>query len=254
VRAPGKSDDIDALAVARAALADPDLPCAVLDEESRHMRRLVDHREQMVQHRTAMQNRVRWFLHELDPEFKPSSLSSIVTLDRVAEWLSDQRHDRATADLCAEMITLIRQATIRINQLKNEITRKVTTTAGHLLDLPGVGPLTAAKLIGEIGNIDRFATSDAFAMYAGTAPIPASSGNRQTVRLNRGGNRQVNAALHRIAITQARCYAPAQEIITRHAAGGRTKKHAYRVLKRRLSNIIYRTLTSHQTRPHTEAA
>jgi transposase len=253
VRTPGKSDEIDALAVARAALADPDLPYAVLDEESRHLRRLVDHREQMVQHRTAMQNRVRWFLHELDPEFKPGSLSSITTLDMVAEWLTGQ-HDHATADLCAELITLIRQGTVRINQLQAEISRKVKTAAGYLLELPGVGPLTAAKLIGEIGNIDRFASSDAFAMYAGTAPIPASSGNRQTVRLNRGGNRQINAALHRIAVTQARYYPPAQEIITRHAAGGRTKKHAYRVLKRRLANVIYRTLTSHQNQPQKAAA
>ena len=202
VRTPGKSDEIDALAVARAALADPDLPHAVLDEDTRRLRRLVDHREQMVQHRTAMQNRVRWFLHELEPEYKPGSLSSIRALDRVSEWLEDDRHDQATAELCAELVTLIRQATVRINQLKNEISRKVDTTAGYLLDVPGVGPLTAAKLLGEIGNINRFGTSDAFAMYTGTAPIPASSGNRQTVRLNRGGNRQINAALHRIAVTK----------------------------------------------------
>lgn len=254
VRAAGKSDDIDALAIARAALANPDLPAAILDESSRQLRRLVDHREQMVGHRTAMQNRVRWFLYELDPEYQPKSLSTIAAADRALRWLADDRHDPHTAALCAELVTLIRQTTVRINQLTAEITRRVRDTANHLLDLPGVGPLTAAKLIGEIGNISRFNNRDAFAMYAGAAPIPASSGNRNVYRLNRGGNRQINAALHRIAVTQARGYPPAQAIIARHSGDGRTKKHAYRVLKRRLANVIYTTLAQHQQPAQTLAA
>ncbi|MFP5331407.1 MAG: IS110 family transposase [Acidimicrobiia bacterium] len=254
VRAAGKSDEIDALAVARAALANPDLPIAVLDGPSRQLRQLVDHREQMVGHRTAMQNRVRWFLHELDPEYQPGSLSSLAGADRVLAWLADGRHDPHTASLCAELVTLIRQATVRINQLKSEITRRVKKIARFLLDLRGVGPLTAAKLIGEIGNITRFKSRDAFAMWAGSAPIPASSGNQNVYRLNRGGNRQVNAALHRIAVTQARDYPPAQAIIARHSGDGRTKKHAYRVLKRRLANVIYTTLVQHQQHTQTRAA
>lgn len=254
VRVAGKSDEIDGLAVARAALANPDLPVAVLDGPSRQLRQLVDHREQMVGNRTAMQNRVRWFLHELDPEYQPGSLSSLAAADRVLRWLADNRHDPHTASLCAELVTLIRQATVRINQLKAEITRRVKKIAAFLLDLHGVGPLTAAKLIGEIGNISRFKSRDAFAMWAGSAPIPASSGNRNVYRLNRGGNRQVNAALHRIAVTQARDYPPAQEIMARHNPDGRTKKHAYRVLKRRLANVIYYTLVHNQQHTQPQAA
>lgn len=254
VRAAGKSDDIDALAIARAALANPDLPIAVLDHTARQLRQLVDHREQMVKHRTAMQNRVRWFLHELDPEYQPGTLSTLAAADRVLKWLTNNRHDPHTATLCAELVSLIRQATIRIKQLENDIKKRVTATAPYLLELPGVGALTAAKLLGEIGNITRFKNRDAFAMYAGTAPIPASSGNYTTYRLNRGGNRQVNAALHRMAVTQARTYPPAQAIIARHASNGRTKKHAYRVLKRRLANLIYHTLTTNQQHPQKLAA
>lgn len=254
VRAAGKSDDIDALAVARAALADPDLPIAVLDQTARQLRQLVDHREQMVQHRTAMQNRVRWFLHELDPEYQPGSLSTLAAADRVITWLTNDRHDPHTAGLCLELVTMIRQATIRINQLEKDIRKPIKATAAYLLELPGVGALTAAKLLGEIGDITRFKSRDAFAMYAGTAPIPASSGNYNTYRLNRGGNRQVNAALHRMAVTQARTYPPAQAIIDRHASSGRTKKHAYRVLKRRLANLIYHTLTTNQQQGQNMAA
>lgn len=254
VRVSGKSDEIDALAVARAAFANPDLPVAVLDGPSRQLRQLVDHREQMVQNRTAMQNRVRWFLHELDPEYQPGSLSSLVAADRVLRWLADGGHDPHTASLCAELVTLIRQATVRINQLQAEITRRVNKLAPYLLELHGVGLLTAAKLIGEIGNISRFKSRDAFAMWAGTAPIPASSGNRNVYRLNRGGNRQVNAALHRMAVTQARDYPPAQDIMARHNPDGRTKKHAYRVLKRRLATVIYYTLVHNQQHTQPQAA
>ena len=103
--------------------------------------------------------------------------------------------------------------------------------AGHpLLELPGAGPLVTAKLVGEIGDIGRFRSSDAFAAFAGVAPIPASSGQTQRMRLNRGGNRQLNRALHTIALAQAIHHAPARAYIERKRAEGKTWREALRAL------------------------
>ncbi|NIP15286.1 MAG: IS110 family transposase [Akkermansiaceae bacterium] len=250
VRTPGKSDPIDALATARAALRERDLPVARLDDPPREVRLLVDHRDQLVRERTRLQSRLRWHLHELDPDYQPTSLSRVNNLDRVTVWL--QRRDGLVVDLCHELVVRIRQITIRADQLETEIARRVARLAPSLLTLPGCGPLTAGKLIGEIGDPSRFSSKDAFALFAGTAPVPASSGNREVFRLNRGGNRQVNAALHRIAVTQARYHPPAQAIIARHNTANGRKRHAYRVLKRRLANVVYRTLLADLQPAHTQ--
>jgi len=102
--------------------------------------------------------------------------------------------------------------------------------------------LVAAKLIGETGDVRRFRSADAFAALAGVAPIPASSGQTRHMRLNRGGNRQLNAALHRIAITQVRLHGPGQLYLEKQMAAGHSKTEALRSLRRRLSDEVYRRL------------
>ena len=124
-----------------------------------------------------------------------------------------------------------------------------------LLELPGCGALTAAKLICEAADITRFKTRDAYAMWAGVAPIPVWSANNTRYRLNRGGNRQTNAALHRIAITQAHIHPDAQAFLKRRIETGSTKREALRLLKRKLANVVYRTLHADtQTTPLAQAA
>jgi transposase len=114
--------------------------------------------------------------------------------------------------------------------------------AHPLLDAPGAGVLTAAKLIAETGDVGRFRSSDAFAAFAGVAPIPASSGQRQRMRLNRGGNRQLNRALHTIATVQAAHHAPAQAYLIRKQAEQKTRREAIRALKRQLVRTVFRRL------------
>lgn len=248
-RTRGKSDPIDALAVARAALREPDLPVASLDGPSREVKLLVDYREALVRERTAAQNRLRWRLHELDPTFDPppGSLDRYRVLDEVAALL--EAHHGMVADLARRETDRIRQITTETNTLEKEITRRVAEIAPSLLELPGCGGLTAAKLVGEAADITRFRNRDAYAMFAGTAPIPVWTANNQRFRLNRGGNRQTNAAIHRIAVTQIRCYPDAKAFMTRRLAAGDTKREALRALKRRLSNVVYRTMIKHQTNP-----
>ena len=110
------------------------------------------------------------------------------------------------------------------------------------MSIPGYGALTAAKLVGETAGVARFRSKSAYARWNGTAPQPASSGNTTRFGLNRGGNRQVNAALHRIALTQARAWTQGRDYITKRTAQGNTKAEALRLLRRRLSDVVYRTL------------
>jgi transposase len=241
-RTRGKSDPIDALAVARAALREPDLAVARLDGPAREVKLLTDYRENLVRERTAIQCRLRWRLHELSPGWDPpaGSLDRYVVLDEVATRL--ESYDGVVAMLARVEVTRIREITIEANRLYREIERRVTEIGPSLLELPGCGILSAAKLIGEAADITRFRDRNAYAMFSGVAPIPVWSGNTERFRLNRGGNRQSNAALHRIAITQMRIHPPAQQLIASHLERGKTKTEALRVLKRRLADVIYRTM------------
>ncbi len=248
-RTRGKSDPIDALAVARAALREPDLPVAQLDGPSRELRLLVDYRESLVKDRTAAQNRLRWRLHELEPGYDPppGSLNRYKTLDEIDQLLA--AHTSMVAILGKREVTRIRELTREANQLERDIGQRVTLQVPRLLEIPGCGTLTAAKLVGEAADITRFKSRDAYAMWAGVAPIPVWSANNQRFRLNRGGNRQTNAAIHRIAITQIRIHPDAQTFITRRLEGGSTKQDPLRLLKRKLTNVVYRTLLNDAQQP-----
>jgi transposase len=120
--------------------------------------------------------------------------------------------------------------------------RRTAELAPTPLDLPGCGAITAAKLLAEIGPIDRFKNDAKLARHSGVAPLEASSGRIQRHRLDRGGNRQINAALHRIAITQARIHPGARAYLERKRAEGRSWREAIRCLKRLLARVVFNTL------------
>jgi transposase len=249
-RTRGKSDPIDALAIARAALREPDLPRAEHTHASREVKLLVDHREDLVAVRTGLQNRLRWRLHELDPEFDLPARGLDLTkhLDRAAARL-EALPASTVRRIALEELADIRALTGRINALAKELEALVRAQAPQLLVLSGCGPLTAAKLLGETANPTRFRSEACFAMHAGVAPIPASSGKTDRHRLARGGNRQLNAALHRIAVTQIRLDGLGRTYYQRRRANGDTTMEALRALKRRLARIVF-----HRLRPTDHAA
>jgi transposase len=136
----------------------------------------------------------------------------------------------------------LRELTLAINRLEREITELVEKIAPQLLTEPGFGPLIAAKLVGEIAGAQRFATPPKLAHAAGVAPIPASSGNTHRQRLDQGGNRRINAALHRIIITRARCHPQTRDYIARRRSEGKSTREAIRCLKRYLVRHLWRLL------------
>jgi transposase len=223
-------------------LRTPDLPAAQLDPPSRDIRLLVDHREDLVGERTRTENRLHGLLHELDlsPGLAPRSLDRSHVLDRLDSSIAPL--PGVVAEIARELLHRIRDLTSSINQLERRIAALITPMAPNLLALCGCGPLTAAKLLGEVAGISRFCSRSAFARHNGTAPIPVCSGNSNPHRLNRGGNRQVNAALHRVAITQLRRYGPAISYLQRRMQNRDTKTEAIRALRRRISDEVYRRM------------
>lgn len=243
-RTYGKSDPIDALAVARAVLREPDLPVARLDGPAREVRLLVDHRDRLVGERTAKVNRLRWHLHDLDAGWDPlaRSLGRRRGLGEVEKRLLT--FEGVVASLARELVSDIAGLTARIDAVERELRDLVGRLAPTLLLIRGCGALTAAKIVGEVAGVNRFRSKEAFARHNGTAPVPCWSGGRHDrVRLSRVGNRQLNRAIHTIALTQARRHPDARAFLERR----RTEHHdtpraALRALKRRLSDVVYRAL------------
>lgn len=244
-RVRGKSDPIDATAVARAALAHPDLPRATLAGPEREIGLLVAHRESLVRERTDRICKLRWLLHDIDPDLAPPlrTLNRLRTLDRLMGTLG-ALEPSVRVRICLELVGRCREITVRAKELEREIDALVKATALMLLEIPGCGSLTAAKIVAETAQVSRFPTEGHFARYAGTAPVPASSGATHRHRFNRRGNRQLNAALHRIAVTQLRIHQPAKDYVARKRSEGMSKTEAIRALKRRLSRVVFKTMTS----------
>ena len=243
-RIRGKSDPIDALAVARAALREPHLDHPRAGEERlRELKLLVDHRDDLVDERRRAQQRLRWHLHELDPELTipPGALDRTVWLDRLSRRLA-RGEQTVLVRIARELLGRCRSLTRTILALDRELQARIEKTTPALLALPGCGALSAAKLLGEIGPIERFHTDAQLARHAGVAPLEASSGTHQRHRLDRGGNRQLNCALHRIAITQARMHPPARAYLDRKQAEGKSRREALRCLKRQLARTVHTTL------------
>jgi transposase len=242
-RERGKSDSVDALAVARAALRERTLPAAQLAGPEREVRLLHDHRADLVAERTRIQNRLRWHLHDLDPELEipKGGLDRRLRLERLGRRLT-RLEQNAQVRIARELVSRCRELSRRVDELERELALLLRAQAPELLELAGCGTLTAAQLLGEIADVERFTSDAKLAKHAGAAPLPASSGQRQRHRLNRKGNRQLNCALHRIAVTQARMHPAARAYLERKQAEGKSRREALRCLKRHLARIVYRTL------------
>jgi transposase len=189
-RTRGKSDPIDALAIARAALREPDLARPRPGEQRyREIKLLVDHRDDLVDERRRTQQRLRWHLHQLDPTFVVPArhLDRASRLDRVSRWLA-RREQNVQVRIARELVARCRSLTRTIAELESELQQQTAKTAPALLELPGCAAVTAAKLLAEIGPIDRFRSDAQLARHGGVAPLEASSGRVQRHRLDRGGN------------------------------------------------------------------
>src|SRR5215218_2620746 len=222
-RTRGKSDPIDALAVARAALREPPLDHPRPGEAAfRELKLLVDHRDDVVDERRRAQQRLRWHLHELDPELAvpPGALDRAVWVDRLARRLA-RDEQTVLVQIARELLSRCRSLTRTILALDRELQARIEKTAPALLELPGCGPLIAAKLLGEIGPIERFDTDAQLARHAGVAPLEASSGTHRRHRLDPGVSRQRSAARKKKLFSERAIDPPSRANLGRKQAEGK---------------------------------
>jgi transposase len=244
---PGKSDPGDAIAIAQCVLRHGDkLGPALEPPLIRAIALLETHRRQSVVRRTDAIQRLRAVWAQLDPEAEAAT-TNVATrraLRRLKEidfgnGIAEQAATRCVRDLAQEIEAL----NGRVAELERELSELLATPGDPFADMRGAGLATAVTLIAESGDVRRFRSDAAYARFGGSAPIPCGSGaSAGRHRLHRGGNRQVNACLHRIAVTQARVDPRARAFLERKLAEGKTKREARRALKRHLSDLVYRRL------------
>jgi transposase len=242
-RRRGKDDEIDAITIARVAMREPDLPRLTVEQLDADLKLLVDARDQLVAEATRVRNRLHALLLVLAPGYRDdtgalSNKAGLATAKRLVTRGRAAEPVRAKLALAAisRLNQLEREAADLEAEIKSAIAARQPT---HLLEICGVGPIIAAKILGETRGVERFPTAAAFASHTGTAPLPASSGQTTRHRLNRGGNRQLNRALFTVAMVQARWNPDARTYLERKRAEGKSAAEARRCLKRHLAKIVY---------------
>lgn len=242
---PGKSDPSDALAIARVVLREERLPASRAPRAHRDLKLMVDYREQLIAEQTRLRNRLHADLQMLLPGYgarlgRREDLASVASVAAARSMLTPL--DGVVAELAERRLARLEVLADEIATLTRRLAATLAGSHAALTAISGVGPVTAARILGESGDARRFHSAAAFAMACGVAPIPASSGNTERVRFNRYGNRQLNRALFTVAFTQARCYTPARTYMERKRTEGKSWNEAMRCLKRHLADVVYRAM------------
>ena len=244
-----KTDATDAHSIAVVAVRTPNLNQVGVDDELVALRLLADRRDELAGARTRTVSRLHRLLLELIPAGAPRFLSAtqakaLLATVRPRDIAGRTRRQLAT-ELLADLVVLDR----KLKDSDRRLTEAVAATGSGLPDLYGIGPVGAARIIGDVGNIARFPSKAHFASWTGTAPIDASSGQQQRHRLSRAGNRRLNRVLHIMAIVQIRHDTEGRAYYRRKLAAGKTPMEALRCLKRRLSDAVFRQLVADTNRP-----
>ena len=237
-----KTDAHDAHAVAVVAVRTQGLRVLSYDVELEALRMLADRREELTRARIQTVNRLQRLLSELTPgkakkDITTGQAKAILASVRPRD-LAGKTRRRLAAEQLAELVAIEK----KIKTLTKELKAMVLARGSTLMDLPGVGPVVAARILADVGDVARFADRNRFASWTGTAPLDASSGEQIRHRLSRAGNRKMNHMLHIAAATQVRLDTDGRAYYRRKLAAGKTRMEAMRCLKRRISDAVYRQL------------
>ncbi|WP_406831522.1 IS110 family transposase [Pedococcus sp. KACC 23699] len=246
-----KTDPVDAHSVALAALyapAEPGLRRVQVDGDLVVMGLLVDRRDELGRARTQTLNRLHRLLLELFPGGAKRFLSAPQARALIATTKPRDLAGKTRRRIVVELIGELEAIDRKIKTAEKDLAALVTDRGSTLMDLTGIGPTGAARLLADVGDIHRFRDKDRFASWNGTAPLDASSGNQQRHRLSRAGNRRINRTLHIMAVVQLRNPTPGRDFYRAKKAGGTPSLMAMRSLKRRLSNIVYARMVADQNR------
>jgi len=237
-----KTDAHDAHSVAVAAVRAKNLRVLAPDGQLEARRLLVDHRDQLANQRVATVNRLQRMLAELTPGQAKKDITALQAKAMLASVrprdLAGKTRRRIAVDELATLMAIEK----KVKALTVEIKGIVKERGSNLMDLCGVGPVVAARILADVGDVARFADRNRFASWTGTAPLDASSGEQTRHRLSRAGNRRMNRMLHIAATTQIRLDTAGRAYYRRKLADGKTRMEAMRCLKRRISDAVYRQL------------
>ena len=239
-----KTDAHDEHSVAVAAVRAKELRVLALDPQLEALRMLVDRREELARQRTQTANRLQRLLAELTPGRAKKDITTRQAKAILAAVRPRDLVGKTRRRLAVEQLTDLVAIEKRIKSLSKELKGRVADSGSTLMDLPGVGPIVAARVLADVGDVTRFADRNRFASWTGTAPIEASSGKQVRHRLSRAGNRRMNHMLHIAAATQIRLDTEGRRYYRRKLATGKTRMEAMRCLKRRISDAIYRQLVA----------
>ena len=246
-----KTDPVDARSVALAALyaaADPGLRRVVVDDDLVVMGMLVDRRDELGRARTQTLNRLHRLLLELFAGGAKQFLSAPQARALLATSKPRDVVGKTRRRLAVELVGELEVIDRKIKTAEKDLAALVTERGSTLMELTGIGPTGAARLLADVGDIHRFRDKDRFASWNGTAPLDASSGAQQRHRLSRAGNRRINRTLHIMAVVQLRHPTAGREFYQARKAGGTPSMMAMRALKRRLSNVVFARMLADQTR------
>ncbi|MGZ8742422.1 MAG: transposase [Nocardioides sp.] len=214
----------------------------VNDEQLAVLRVLVDRRRSLGENHTRMVAQLHQLLLELIPGGAKKDLNAAQAKALLAKVRPRDVVGKTRRRVAAELISDLERIYARKKAVNKGLTELLAATGTTLTDPPGIGPSGAARLLVEVGDITHFPVRDHFAPWNGTAPIDASSGDQVRHRLSRAGNRQINRVVHVMATDQLRNQIEGRAYYDRRKADGKTSTEAMRALKRRLSNIVYKTM------------
>jgi len=243
-----KTDATDAHSVALVGTRMSGLRPVINDEQLAVLRILVDRRRSLGDEHTRKMSQVHHLLLELIPGGAKKDLSAAQAKALLATVRPRDLAGKTRRRVAAELIGDLERIYQRKKAANKELTELIAQTGTGLLDLTGIGPSGAARLLVEVADITRFPDHNHFASWTGTAPIDASSGDQVRHRLSRGGNRQINRVLHVMAIVQLRNPTEGRAYFDRTKARGKTSNESMRCLKRRLSDVIYKTMVNDAAR------
>jgi len=237
-----KTDALDAHSIAVVAVRTAGLRVVADDGELEALRMLADRRDELSHQRVQTVNRLQRLLSELLPGQRKRDLSAAQARAMLATVRPRDVAGKTRRRMAAEEIADLVALDAKLKKLKAELATAVTDRGSHLMELFGIGPAGAARILADVGDVARFADRNRFASWTGTAPLDASSGDQHRHRLSRAGNRRMNHVLHVAAIVQIRHDTEGRAYYRRQLAAGKTPLEALRCLKRRLSDVVFRQL------------
>jgi transposase len=239
-----KTDATDAHAVVMVALRDKGLREVVSDPELTVLRLLCDRRDELSRARAQALNRMHRLFLELVPGGAPVKKSAAQYTRLLAMVRPRDEAGRMRRRMAAEELPDVDRLDARLKAMKAELKAAVLASGSHLMDIHGIGPAGAARILADVGDVARFPSRSHFASWTGTAPIDASSGQHIRHRLSRAGNRRINHVLYMAGIVQLRNDTAGRRYFRRRLQESKTSMEAMRCLRRRLSDAVYRQLVA----------